>query len=731
MRRAGEARDGNCGPFGGIAVFRRTGVTLGLAMAFALSVPAAAVAATIDVDEQGESATFVTGDSRPAGYFDRIKDLSDHNGHCSLREAIEASNTNTEVDSCPAGTGPGDVLELPAGSYDLYDNLIVLERVTVRGANAGLPGNDPHRGPETVITLVNNPDSVGQPALFWLGAPSPGGPTGAGGSRFNGLTLAGNSNPLCVETGTLACEEWAIVQPEKSAGGPNTAPGLKLRNSIVRDFTAGLYIGGERTVIARNLFKNNSALINTTGGVNAGIDVYSDATYTNLNPVVVRNVFANPAVAAVVYQGYNSAEVVSGGLIRGNLVNLPSTAGYAVLLLNTLGQRIQDNVIRDPSPPALETRTFPYGVRLDGVRDLEISGNTVTGLGTALRVNNLGVPFSIVGVTDVRVTNNRIYGNRYGIRVGLPYQPLSIDARANWWGANGGAGSSGARPGAVNPVNGLRFEDANGAAPNPGGIDTAQPLQLGCSMPANVTANTPVPLTGRVPGMPAVDRTASMAPWFEGVHDPLMDASVSGVSGRTFGFGRPPRTGVFAGQLVPGGGSLTGVLVPTAVGAGAGQVALDSEQVACPFQAAPVDLVIHKTTKTRFARPGDLVTYRITVRNRGDAPVRALRSCDRAPRALRFVRSTLRVRRAAGRRRCLMIRVLRPGQRKTFRATFRVRANVTADTVTNGAIASTNNSSGGNRRQRRHARDAATIGVRRAEPRGCPAAASPRAQAAC
>ena len=65
----------------------------------------------------------------------------------------------------------------------------------------------------------------------------------------------------------------------------------------------------------------------------------------------------------------------------------------------------------------------------------------------------------------------------------------------------------------------------------------------------------------------------------------------------------------------------------------------------------PID--IDKTTQTRFARPGDLITYRISVRNRGDAPVRGLRACDRAPRALRFVRSSARLHRAAGRRLCL------------------------------------------------------------------------------
>ena len=49
----------------------------------------------------------------------------------------------------------------------------------------------------------------------------------------------------------------------------------------------------------------------------------------------------------------------------------------------------------------------------------------------------------------------------------------------------------------------------------------------------------------------------------------------------------------------------------------------------------PID--IDKTTQTRSALPGDLITYRISVRNRGDAPLRSLRACDRAPRALRFV----------------------------------------------------------------------------------------------
>ncbi|MGH3337895.1 MAG: DUF11 domain-containing protein, partial [Propionibacteriaceae bacterium] len=148
-------------------------------------------------------------------------------------------------------------------------------------------------------------------------------------------------------------------------------------------------------------------------------------------------------------------------------------------------------------------------------------------------------------------------------------------------------------------------------------------------------------------------------------------------------------------------------------------------------EGPPDDIVIDKTALTRVARPGELITYRITVRNRGDAPVRGLRACDRAPRALRFLRASLRLYRAGDGRLCLMIHLLRPGQRIMFHATFRLRANVTADTVTNGSSADTQTVSapspsppdgaGNKPRRRRHDSDAARVRVRTA-PEVCPAA---------
>ena len=389
MRRMGRAR-ATGESVDALAGLRRAGLTFGIVLACALSAPAVATAATtIHVNEKRESATFVKGDTKPADYNDSIDELSNDNGKCSLREAIEASNTDAAVDGCAAGDGPGDIVEMPAGKYHVYDNLTVLERVVIRGANAGTPGNDPGRGRETTITLDYNPGATGQPALFWLGAPSPAGPSLGGGSEFDGLTLASNRTSLCVAANLTGanCEDWAIVQPEKS-GGTNTAPGFQLRNSIVRDLTAGVYLGGKGAVIKHNLFKDNDALMEPFPGA-SGVDVYSDGVYTNTNPHIVGNVFPNPRIAAVELQGVPTlGEQVSGGLIRNNLINLKNGEPFfAVLLLNTHGQRIQDNVIRDPEPPPLDQACCTDGIELDAANDVEINGNTITGLAGALRLS--------------------------------------------------------------------------------------------------------------------------------------------------------------------------------------------------------------------------------------------------------------------------------------------------------------------------------------------------------
>ncbi len=54
-------------------------------------------------------------------------------GDCSLREAIQAANSDAAVDACTAGSG-ADVIELPAGAYTLTVTIAnVATAVTLSG----------------------------------------------------------------------------------------------------------------------------------------------------------------------------------------------------------------------------------------------------------------------------------------------------------------------------------------------------------------------------------------------------------------------------------------------------------------------------------------------------------------------------------------------------------------------------------------------------------------------
>ncbi|MEM8861536.1 MAG: CSLREA domain-containing protein, partial [Chloroflexota bacterium] len=69
-------------------------------------------------------------------------------GDCSLREAVQAANTNTAVDACPAGNG-ADTISRPAGTYTILlsgfnsedananGDLDILESLTMIGAGKG------------------------------------------------------------------------------------------------------------------------------------------------------------------------------------------------------------------------------------------------------------------------------------------------------------------------------------------------------------------------------------------------------------------------------------------------------------------------------------------------------------------------------------------------------------------------------------------------------------------
>ena len=94
------------------------------------------------------------------------------------------------------------------------------------------------------------------------------------------------------------------------------------------------------------------------------------------------------------------------------------------------------------------------------------------------------------------------------------------------------------------------------------------------------------------------------------------------------------------------------------------------------------DVPIEKTADSPTVTAGGRAGYRLTVRNRGRLAARNLRACDQIPRQMTFVSADRRLSRI-GRKRCLTIPRLRPGQRVSFHLVLRVNANAPQGRVTN------------------------------------------------
>ena len=670
-------------------VWRVAATVLIFMLALTCWLAASAAATVIKVDTTAESALFDTGTggapepAPPDGphpvYSSRIVGLH-HSDKCSLREAVEAANTHQAVGACPAGSG-NDTIELMPGTYPVWDNFFILEKMTFRGPNAGLAGNDPKRRREAVLSFDYNPNWAAQVSMFWLGKGS-GGQTEGAGSVFDGLVLQGNFVPNCAEQ--RPCEIVGIIQPSLV-----DEHGETLTDSILRHFSFGVYLGGTDT-ITRNVFERMDQ--NPASSAN-GFGIYSDFVYTSQGSIIEHNVFNNPRLAGVLIQGNDNRGTVDNAVIADNVFLKKANDELGAMVLNSTGDVIKNNLFLHRNPKPFADRR-DAAILLDKDTNIQITGNTIVGWQRGISIGPVGNP-GPPGSTDITVAFNRIWNNTYGFRVtpsvfDTPeYGPLAVDANDNWWGSNGGPGSTGARPGAINPVNGVQFFASDGTTPvpNQGGITVDRSLQLTCSAPATVQVNVPAPVVGQVVGMPTVDVTSSTPPWFIADSEPFMAASAPGL-GNVFGFDRVPNQG-------PDNAQLTGTLLATNTGSGDVLVDLDSERVACPVTVTPgPNPIIDKKPDSPTVTAGGLAGYRITVTNRSRVTARNWWACDRIPRHMTFVRSSRKLRRL-GRLRCLVIPTLRPHHRVSFHLTLRVAPHTPNTTVTNIGEVIPGNPSGG------------------------------------
>ena len=687
---------------------------------------------TITVNETVDSGTF---DPPGPVYSSYVLDPSNHNGLCSLREAIEASNTGTAVDGCAPG-GPGEnTIVLPAGEFVVDYGFYVMHQTKFVGANAGKAGYDPSRGPETIVRLQLNPRWRAHPALFWLSdpLPLPGGAASGAGSEFDGIDFQGTSLPTCDDSPSPTlpdpCDLSAVVEPSQDG----TDDGYSVRNSIVSDFTMGLYLGGNGGTIERNKFVDNMRFPGSIHAVSNGDDIYSDYTYPTKNAMIQDNVFANPDSSAVDFEG---KEV--GAVIQRNVIDTPDpgldAGSTGMYMFGVQNISILNNGIFN-APTDNRTRS---GLRFANAQNVGVVGNTLVGF-------RYGIAFSDFGIAPGPTTgwdghDNRIYNNTIGIAVhpDTSFAAGSILANDNWWGANGGPGSIGARtlppnpnersrphsqgalkgakrarprlkhavsyavphatpyavphavpiapataprmipaqprptaakpgmsvvkarnravqprslpakrdktflgrfakvhPRSVGPVNGIQVYDANGdPVANTGQVVADTWLHLTCSLGTDsVPQGTNTDATGAVTGMPVVNHPLGSVHY-----QPIMDAAVTG--GTLAGFGVVPNPGaVLTGTLTAG----------NTLGPGDFDVALDAEQVSCPFKvvvAPPVPPTPPTPTPTPSPAPEREHHHRhhhaLPRTGAGDLPLAALTAAGAAVSGVGLLRSNRR-----------------------------------------------------------------------------------------
>ena len=213
-------------------------------------------------------------------------------GDCSLREAIQAANTDTAVDACTAGSG-ADTIVVPAGTYTLSPNpnwqsedanvtgdLDITADLTITGAGAAttiIINGSPTGGRDRVFHILGGTVEISGLTIqngFWVN----------GGGIYNGGTLTLNNSTVSGNTTT------------HGAGGIYNAPGAT-------------------ATLTNVTVSGNTAAVGISPGVVGGIGNGGDATLKN---TIVANNTPDDCSGSITSAGHNLIEDTTGCTIGGD-----------------------------------------------------------------------------------------------------------------------------------------------------------------------------------------------------------------------------------------------------------------------------------------------------------------------------------------------------------------------------------------------------------------------------
>jgi CSLREA domain-containing protein len=277
-------------------------------------------------------------------------DELNQNGNCSLREAIQAANTDTAVDACPAGSGT-DTIILPSGFYAL--TIPGTGEDANQTGSLDISGDLLLQGNGASTTVIDGGGTTLRDRPLWIvsgrvrvtgitlqnGKP---GNTGAGGGIFvapdgdlvlQNVILKDNDSyagGAIANGGQLTIINTAIANNRSTQFGgggiqSGTGTAITITHSTVISNTATNWDGGGLAIFGSAIVENSNILSNTAGGTGGGIEHGGTQLYISASTLAHNTARAGGGLV----NSSSATARLTNSTVSGNTANAGNGGGLA------------------------------------------------------------------------------------------------------------------------------------------------------------------------------------------------------------------------------------------------------------------------------------------------------------------------------------------------------------------------------------------------------------------